>query len=270
MGRAEEVLAAAYGDPAAEVHGEALVLRGEAEADAELAAEDAALPGQESPQAYPGADTDVVRAVADELARDRRIDARALAVASADGNVTLRGTVAGIGQKRRAAAAARRVPGVRGVDDEIDLEPLSHRGLQDAHLRAAVLQALLSDPQVPRSVGARAAHGRVTLVGTIEWQDQRARAAQVARGVEGVTEVDDQTRVTDTSHIAVDVETAIRKAFLVRAKLHADGVTVLVSEGSVTLVGQVRCEDEHDAAVAAARTSPSVRCVDDRLTVVPR
>jgi len=45
--------------------------------------------------------------------------------------------------------------------------------------------------------------------------------------------------------------------------------TVAVSEGTVTLLGQVLCRDEHDAAVAAAWAHPSVRSVDDHLTVAP-
>jgi osmotically-inducible protein OsmY len=115
-----------------------------------------------------------------------------------------------------------------------------------------------------------AAVGRIVLVGSVEWQDQRERAVRITGAVPGVVAVRDELVSTDTAHVAVDVVTAIRRALVSPAKRHADGVTVLLSEGTVKLLGQVCCPDEHEAGLAAAWASTSVRSVDDRLTVVSR
>jgi len=270
VGRTEEILAEAYGESAAEVHGEALRLRGEAVADAALSAEDqdeATARQRRHPDAR--SDGRLRTAVADELSRHPQIDRQAVAVGVDGGVVTLRGTVATTAQKRAAAKAARTDPGVRRVDNGLHVEPLPAARRPDAHLRATVLQSLLDDPRVPASVDARVANGRVTLTGTVEWSDQRDSAVQRAGEIAGVAAVADELLATDTTHVGVDVENGIRTAFLRRATLHADRVTVAVSEGTVTLLGQVLCRDEHDAAVAAAWAHPSVRSVDDHLTVAP-
>jgi osmotically-inducible protein OsmY len=53
------------------------------------------------------------------LADNRRIRPDEIAVEARDGEVTLRGTVGSIVQRTEAARAARRVLGVRDVDDQL-------------------------------------------------------------------------------------------------------------------------------------------------------
>ena len=212
-------------------------------------------------------DEELARSVSDELFWDPKIDGEGIAVSAADGFVMLRGTVGSFHQKREATKAAERVRGVVSVDNRIDVELLTHERREDADLRGDVLEALMLDAQVPTSVDAQVGDGCVVLDGEVDWQYQRDEAERVTGNVPGVVHVVNRILLSDTTHVADDVERKIRKAFLRNARLDAEHLQVAVSEGTITLTGRVHSREEHDTAVAAAWSAPGVRQVDDRLTV---
>jgi hypothetical protein len=73
-------------------------------------------------------DSDLKRAVEDELQWDPDIDATDIAVAVKDGIVTLTGFVRRYKHKRQAEAAAKRVAGVVGVANDIEVRlPIIHK-----------------------------------------------------------------------------------------------------------------------------------------------
>ena len=91
--------------------------------------------------------------VAAELSWDPKIDGRAIAVSADDGAVTLRGTVGSFREKREAEKAATRVYGVTEVSNELQVQMLNGSKRDDADLRGDVLQALMLDSLVPKTVG---------------------------------------------------------------------------------------------------------------------
>jgi osmotically-inducible protein OsmY len=212
-------------------------------------------------------DEDIARRVAEELFRDPRIDDEGVAVSAVDGMVLLRGTVGSFHQKREATKAAERVRGVVDVDNQIDVEILTHERREDADLRGDVLEALMLDSQVPMTVNARVADGCVVLSGDVQWQYQREEAERVAGNVPGVRAVVNEILRGDSVEIRDDVERRIRKAFLTTARLDAEHLGVAVADGTITLTGKVQSAREHDEAVAAAWAIAGVRSVDDRLTI---
>jgi len=212
-------------------------------------------------------DQELAANVIDELFWDPKIETESIAVSANGGVVTLRGTVGSFRQKREAKKAAERVWGVVSVDNEIDVELMGEQRQEDADLRGDVLQALMLDSQVPTSVDAWVEDGVVTLSGTVDWQYQGDEAEFVAGNLAGVVAVENDIYLADTTPSPDDVEHNIKKAFSRNAKLDADQLTVATSNGTITLSGQVRSWDEHDAAVAAAWAGPGVMAVDDLLTV---
>jgi osmotically-inducible protein OsmY len=209
----------------------------------------------------------LVANVIDELFWDPKIDTTSVAVSATGGVVTLRGTVGSFRQKREAKKAAERVWGVVSVDNELDVELMGENRREDADLRGDVLQALMLDSLVPTSVDAWVEDGVVTLTGTVDWQYQRDEAELIAGNLLGVIAIENDIYLADTTPSPADVEKKITKAFSRNAKLDADQLTVSTSDGTVTLGGQVRSWDEHDAAVAAAWAAPGVKSVADLLTV---
>ena len=80
-----------------------------------------------------------------ELFWDPKVDSEAIAVSADAGTVTLRGAVDSFRQKHEAGKAARRVYGVIGVQNELDVRLLDDSKRDDAELRGDVLQALMLD-----------------------------------------------------------------------------------------------------------------------------
>jgi osmotically-inducible protein OsmY len=210
---------------------------------------------------------DLVNDVTDELYWDPKIDNDAIAVSGEKGVITLRGTVGSFRAKREAKSAAERVSGVERVENDLQVRLMSADGRQDADLRGDVLQALMLDTLVPKTIDASVYEGFVTLNGTAEWQYQRDEAEFVAGNIEGVVDVVDEVELTGPTPRAHDVKESIGKAFKRNAKLDADELKVESENGTVTLKGTVASWSEHDEAVATAWASPGVRNVKDHILV---
>lgn len=214
-------------------------------------------------------DDELRRDVAAELLWDPTVDAGQVAVSADDGIVTLRGTAGSLRQKREAARAARRVSGVTGVQDELQVRILSSDRREDADLRADVRQALTLDSVVPPGVDAEVEDGFVTLTGTASWQHQRDEADFVAANVPGVRGITDDITLVPARN-ASDIAKRIAAAFRRNALLDADDLSVSTTcFGMVTVSGVVHSWAEHDGALAAAWAAPGVTEVDDRIRVKP-
>jgi osmotically-inducible protein OsmY len=210
---------------------------------------------------------ELVLAVSDELFWDPKVDNEAIAVSAGDGKITLRGTVGSFRQKREAKNAAERVYGVKSVENDLQVRILDEDKREDAEIRGDVLQALMLDSLVPKTVDAKVNYNFVTLTGTAEWQYQRGEAEFIAGNVPGVIGVDDQITLKSPAPKAGDVKDSIKDAFKRNARLDADDLTVKTSNGTVTIEGVVSSWDEHDEALTAAWAAPGVTAVKDRLTV---
>ena len=215
-------------------------------------------------------DDELHRNITDELLWDPRVvDSDDIEVCVRHGTVALTGSVGSYRQKREAQKAAERVQGVVSVDNRLDVEPDVPYRRDDADLRADVLDALMLDAMVPRTVGAHVDDGVVTLTGTAAWQYQRDEAAFVAGNVPGLTGLRNEILLVGPQPNARHVKYAIEQALQRHATLDARGIGVDTDNGTVTLTGTVRSWLEHDAALAAAWAAPGVVDVDDRIGVRP-
>jgi osmotically-inducible protein OsmY len=108
-----------------------------------------------------------------------------IAVSEKAGTVTLRGTVNSPNQSRLAADIAKSVPGVRAVENELLIDPRDHS--EDAEIRGAALQALMSSPDVPEdAIDVTVANGWLTLRGQVKHQYESDAAFEAASGLPGV------------------------------------------------------------------------------------
>jgi osmotically-inducible protein OsmY len=205
--------------------------------------------------------------VEDELLWEPRIDSDAIAVSADGGTVTLRGTVANYREKLEATNAAKRVHGVKKVDNGLYADLFGVDRRDDDDLRGAVLQALMLDALVPSSVDATVRNGVVTLTGTAEYQYERDEAEFVAGNVLGVAWIDDEIDLDVPSPTPGDVMHSIKKALERNAKLDAEELSVETSDGTVALSGVVGSWSEHDAALDAAWSAPGVKDVRDLIVV---
>jgi osmotically-inducible protein OsmY len=201
-------------------------------------------------------------AVMQALADNPLVHADELAVENRGGDVVLRGTVGTMIQRAEAVRAARRVPGVRTVDDRVRVRPLGIDGRADADTEAAVLDALNADDQLHAAdIDVESRDGTVTLRGLVELAFQRDRAERVALAVGGVSHVHNELKVwliVSADDVAERVTDAI---------VGAEQITVDVVDNDVTLTGTVASRADLDAALAAAANAPGVAEVHNHLSV---
>jgi osmotically-inducible protein OsmY len=212
-------------------------------------------------------DTELTGDVSDELYWDPKLDSAEIAVAADNGKITLRGTVGSLREKRAAQKAAERVFGVTSVDNQLQVKLLNDDRREDAELRGDVLQALMLDSLVPKTVDVKVEDGFVTLTGTANWQYQRDEADLIASNIVGTLDVFDEIELKYPTPNRGDVKESIKKAFKRNAALDANELHVSTDNGSVTLKGTVSSWAEHDEAIDAAWAAPGVTAVHDHLTV---
>jgi osmotically-inducible protein OsmY len=210
---------------------------------------------------------DIRTAVENELSYDPLVDSSDISVKNINGDVALNGTVPSYPQYVAAGAAARRVTGVKNVQNrlEVVLPPDDYR--DDAMLTTTANNALTLNITVPDGVEATAKNGNLTLTGTVSNGTEKAAAEQAVAGLTGVRNVHDDIEIS-TDADPVDVTLSVQDALDRYALVPDDSdVTVDADANTVTLTGHVRTWAEHDAVVDAAWRAMGVYDVRDDLAV---
>jgi osmotically-inducible protein OsmY len=214
-------------------------------------------------------DFDIKRDVEDELRSDPDIDATDVAIVVKDGVVTLAGFVRSFRQKRKAEEDVKRVAGVIGVANDIEVRlPIIHRR-PDPEIARDAVEAIQRDlPNSWERIRVTVKDGWITLEGDVEWQFQREWAEQAVwhmRGVKGVTnDIKVQPQVAPVE-IKRKIEEALRRA----AEIDASRITVEANGGEIILRGAVRSWAEREEAERTAWRAPGVAHVDNRIRIEP-
>jgi len=212
-----------------------------------------------------GTTTDVRAAVEKELGFDPMVDSRDITVRNIKGDVTLAGTVPSYPQYLRAAAAARRVAGVTGLHNHLEVVLPDSDYRDDVKLATAANNALAQNVTVPANVEATARDGNIRLFGTVSYGTEGAAAEAAVAGLVGVRNVSNDIDISYGLD-PVDVDLHVLQA-LERSALVPDGsdVTAETKEGVITLTGHVCTWAEHEAVVEAAWMARGVIEVRDNL-----
>ena len=214
-------------------------------------------------------DTQLQSSVLAELKWRPSVDSAHIGVTADDGIVTLTGQVQHYTEKLAAENAAKDVFGVRGIANDIKVEPEGSLKQSDKDIAAAAIGALKWDFEVPAGkVKVVVNDGWVTLDGTVDWQFQRDAADRCVRYLRGVIGVTNEISIKPSAKW-IDVKIKIEDAFRRNADLDARRISVVTSDGRVTLTGTVRSWSERDAAVSSAWAAPGVTRVEDDLVISP-
>lgn len=213
-------------------------------------------------------DIDLRKSVLDELDFDPSIDARAIGVSVEDGIVVLTGHATSYAEKINAERIAKRVHGVTGVanDIEVRLPLLAQR--DDVDIARSAVNALEWNVAVPKdTIKLSVSNAWVTLEGEVEWYYQKRAAEEAVRLLNGVRGVMNKVTVAPRQARVDDVKEKIDAALKRSAELDAKKIVVEASGGSVTLSGTVRSWVEREDAVSAAWSAPGVLNVIDHIRI---
>jgi osmotically-inducible protein OsmY len=224
---------------------------------------------------------------------DDDIKARYINVSTRDGIVTLSGRVESAESKEQALQIARNTDGVRQIQDRLLIGLAQARDgsapeqMDSAWITTKIQAKYFADPAVNgRDINVTTTNGVVTLTGRVESQQEKQQAVAIARGTDGVANVDDRLVVQPEGAVAttgtaagdagrtlgdkiddVRITSTIQSKYFLDDLVKGRRIDVDSRQGVVTLRGEVGSESERSQALLLARNTDGVQRVEDNLTV---
>jgi osmotically-inducible protein OsmY len=209
-------------------------------------------------------DTQLHDSVQRQLEWDPEIESENIAVIASDGVITLTGLTRSYAAKLAAEQSAKRVRGVRGVVNDIQVAPLSER--TDTDIAKDAVRALRADSRLPMTVTVTVHRGVLTLEGEVRWMFQKAAAGDAVAHLDGVRGVSNQVAVkpsVSVDQVKTDIDAALHRC----ADVDARHVDVSVDGSIVTLAGRVSSFHEKQEAERAAWAAPGISRVENLIVV---
>lgn len=203
-----------------------------------------------------------------ELKWDPKISSASdIAVAVKDGVVTLSGFVPSFWEKDAAEKAVKRVYGVRGIANDIQVKLFWRR--TDPEIARDAVHELESHVSIPAdSIKVTVKDGWVTLEGTVDWEYQSSVAESAMKKLKGVSGVTNKIQVRPKAS-AAEVRSKIEEALRRSAELDARRITVAIEGSTVKLYGAVSSWAEREEAERAAWSAPGTTMVENHILVNP-
>jgi osmotically-inducible protein OsmY len=170
--------------------------------------------------------------------------------------------------RRETTLAARHFAGAVFVQEPEELMKKT-----DSEIQQAVLQELKWDTRVEETdVGVEVDAGVVTLTGTVSSWGKRTAAQEAAHRVAGVLDVANDIQVKmpgSAGRTDTDIAGAVRHALEWDVFVPETRIRSTVSDGRVTLEGEVDYWNQRDDAEKAVRNLTGVRGVSNKIEIKP-
>lgn len=214
-------------------------------------------------------DSQLQHLVLEELEWDPRVNATKIGVAVTNGIVTLSGHVATFSERAVAEGLAKKVVGVHGVANEIEVHLVPPHIKSDTDIAGSAIAALACDTMVPDDkIKVVVQSGWIKLEGNVEWAYQRDAAYRAVRnitGVRGITNLITVKPLVTSKNIKSKIVAALHRT----VQADAERIQVEATDSKVILKGKVRSFAEREDAENAAWSAPGVAIVENSITVSP-
>jgi len=202
-----------------------------------------------------------------ELDWEPEVRATDVGVSVHEGVVTLSGFVDSFAEKFDAEAATKRVFGVKGVANDLEVKLPTAVQRPDPDIAQAAVRTLGELVTVPQHrIQVTVREGVLILEGEVDRQYQAEAAGNAVRRLPGVRDI--RNRITLKAHVStIDVREQIEEALRRSAEVEARRIAVEAADGKVVLRGNVHSWHERTAAVQAAWRAPGVTQVEDHLRI---
>jgi osmotically-inducible protein OsmY len=197
-------------------------------------------------------------------------------IQSKDGAVTLTGTVSEESHKSLAQETIAGLPGVKSVDNRLEVKGERPAENSDAWLTTKVKTMLLFHRNVSAMTEVNTKDGIVTLRGEATSQAQKDLTTEYAKDVEGVKDVKNEMTIAKTSKktqtVSRKVDDAsitalVKMTLLYHRSTSALNTKVTTSNGVVTLSGKASNAAEKDLATKFAKDVNGVKSVKNQMTI---
>jgi len=199
-------------------------------------------------------------------------------IQSMDGVVTLTGTVSKESHKSMAQETLASLPGVKSVDNRLEVKGAPPSANSDAWLSEKVKATLLFHRSVSASkTEVYVKEGIVTLRGEAASESQKELAAEYAKEVEGVREVKNEMTVSKTPELTMarvggkiddaSITAQVKITLLFHRSTSALRTKVETNDGVVTMYGKASNAAEKDLVNKLVNDINGVKSVNNQMTI---
>ncbi len=213
-------------------------------------------------------DSQLQKDVMAELEWEPRVEHANIGVAAKDGVVTLSGNVSNYASKLAAEKAARRVKGVRGLAEEIEVRFSTDAKTADPDIAKRIADMFDWNVTIPKGkISVKVEHGWVTLSGEVSYHYHRQAARDLASRISGVKGVSNLIEVRKMPS-PYDIRQSILDAFKRSADLDSSTINVVADGNTIKLSGKVHSGYERRIAERAAWAAPGVNRLEDNIMII--
>jgi len=198
-------------------------------------------------------------------------------IESRDGAVTLTGTVAEESHISLARETVASLPGVKSVDNRLEVKGDHPAEMSDAWLTSKVKSTLLFHRNVSAMTEVNSKDGIVTLRGEANSTAQKDLTTEYVKDVKGVKDVVNEMTVTkaakksgQTTGEKIDdasITALVKLTLLNHVSTSALKTSVTTRNGVVTLSGKAKNAAESNLATRIAKDVNGVKSVKNRMTI---
>jgi len=198
-------------------------------------------------------------------------------IQSKDGVVSLTGTVSGEHHKSLAQETVAGLPGVKSVDNKLEIKGERPAEKSDAWLTTKVKTTLLFHRSVSATTEVDTKDGIVTLKGEAANQAEKDLTTEYAKDVEGVKDVKNEMTLSKTSKKKArttgdkiddaSITAQVKTTLLFHRSTSALNTKVETKHGVVTLSGKAANAAEKDLATKIVNDVHGVQSVKNQMTI---